>query len=85
MNYHELSDHVRFVMKTKYKNDVIDRIDVVYAKKWKLGYGDQSDRVRFVIKTRQDINVIDHIGYFYAEIEIELSGPIWLSEVCDEN
>lgn len=36
------------------------------------------------MKTMQDNDMIDCIGLVYAEIEVELSGPIWPSVVCDE-
>ena len=36
------------------------------------------------MKTLQDNDMIDCIGLVYAEIEAELSGPIWPSVVCDE-
>ena len=35
-------------------------------------------------KTRQDNNIINRISLVYSDIEIELSGPIWLGAVCDE-
>lgn len=43
------------------------------------------DQVSCVTKAKYDNNVIDHIGLVYAEIEIELSRPIWLGVGYDEN
>ena len=49
-----------------------------------LNYHYQLDQVPTVMKTRHD-DVTDHIGLVYTKTEIELSGPIWLGLVCDEN
>lgn len=51
----------------------------------KLSKCDRLHRVYYVTKARQDNNVTNHIDLVYAEIEIELSRPIWPSVVCDEN
>ena len=37
------------------------------------------------MKARQDNNVIDCIGLVDVKTETELSRPIWLGVVCDEN
>ena len=36
-------------------------------------------------ETRQDNDVTDRTGLVYVETEIELSVPIWVGVVCDEN
>ena len=36
-------------------------------------------------KTKEDNDVIDHIGVVYIKNDIELSWPIGLSVICDEN
>ena len=53
--------------------------------KIKLSCHDRLNQIRFVTKTIQDNNVTNHIGLVYAETEIELSGPISLGWVCDDN
>ena len=37
------------------------------------------------MKTRKDNDVIDRTDVVYIQNKIELSGPIWLGAVCDEN
>ena len=51
----------------------------------KLSKCDRSDRVCFVIETRRDNDVTDHIGLVYTKTEVELSRPIWLGAIYDEN
>ena len=51
----------------------------------KLNCREWSDQVWFVTKTRKDNDVIDRTDVVYIQNKIELSGPIWLGAVCDEN
>ena len=51
----------------------------------KLSYHDQLDWVWFLMKTRLDNYMTDHIGLVYAKNDIELSRPIGLGAVCDNN
>ena len=53
--------------------------------KMKLKCNDWLNQVLSLLKTRWDNDVNDRIGLVYAEIKTQLSVPIWLSEVCDEN
>ena len=53
--------------------------------KMKLSCYDQSNRVPSMTKIWQDNDVTNRIGLVYAEIEFELSRPIWLFKVYDEN
>ena len=76
---------------TKQNNDVIDHIGVFYAKnenEYTLKINKElswSNWVQSVMKARQDNNVIDCIGLVDVKTETELSRPIWLGVVCDEN
>ena len=36
-------------------------------------------------KSREDNDRNDRIGLVYIKIEIELSRPMWLGAICDEN
>ena len=51
----------------------------------KSSFHTRSNRVLFFAKTKQDNDVTDCIGLVYSEIETELSRPIWLGVVYDEN
>ena len=50
-----------------------------------LNCHDRSDQMSFVMKTRQNNNLIDRTGTVYAENKIELSWPIGLGGVYNEN
>ena len=50
-----------------------------------LNCKNQSDSVQFIMKTTQDNDVSDHTGVISIEYDIELSRPITLSVVYDED
>ena len=69
----------------------LDRITTwLIVKKWsmlkmKLSYSDWLNQVWSMSKTKQDNDVNDSIDLVYAKIKTQLSLPIWLDAVCDEN
>lgn len=50
-----------------------------------LNYGDQLDRLPTMTKIRLDNYMTDHIDMVYIENETELSWPMGLGTVYDEN
>ena len=69
----------------------LDRITTwLIVKKWsmlkmKLSYSDWLNQVWSMSKTKQDNDVNDSIDLVYAKIKTQLSLPIWLDAVYDEN
>ena len=53
--------------------------------KTKLSYHDWSNWVRFIMKTKQDNDMTNYISAVYVENDTELSWPIGLGAVCEEN
>lgn len=75
MNYRDLPDQVRSVMKTIKDNDVIDHVDAVWAKnKTELSWLFEPSTI--VTKIRLEYDVIDHIDLVQVETKTELLGPI---------
>lgn len=73
--FHNQSNQVPYVVKTRQDNDVIVCICVVYTENeirllCLIGLGG------CLTKTRHDNDVIDHISMVYAEIETKMMGPI---------
>ena len=82
LNYQDLSNLMRSMMKTRQDNNVIDYTGVVYIEnKTKLSWPIKTS----AICDKQDNDVIDCIGLVYVKTEFELLGPIWPFVVCDEN
>ena len=71
-------------MKTRHDNDVTDHT-MQSTSKMKLNCWDLYDWVQSVMKTKQYYVVIDHTGAVYTKNETELSWPIRLSVIRDEN
>lgn len=63
------------MIKTRHNNDVVDHIDIVYAKTKTEIYRDLFDQEWFIMKTRQDNDVTHHISAIYAKNNNE---PLWL-------
>lgn len=80
----DLSNGVQSITIIRYDNGMINCIDMVYDKKKRSNY-DWLDRVLFVTKTRSDNDMIGDTNVVYAKHDIELSWPIRLGVVCDEN
>lgn len=72
-NYHDQSDKVRSMTKTRQDNDVAQ---VWSNLKLEQNCHDRSYILWFIRKMRQDNNVIDRKGVISVEYEIELSRPI---------
>ena len=71
-------------MKTKQNNDMIDHIDLFYAKTeiellWLFYW------VQFVRKTRQDNDLTDHKLAVYTKNDTKLLWPIGSGADCEEN
>ena len=50
-----------------------------------MSYRDRLDWMQFVRKTKHDNDLTNHVVVVYAENETELSGPIGLGAICNEN
>ena len=53
--------------------------------KSELNCHDWLDQMQSIMKSREDNNVTNCIGVIFIEYNIELSRPIWLCEVYDED
>ena len=82
LSYHEQSDRVQSVMKTRQYKDVTNRTSVWSMLEMKLNFLDLSNQVWSMMKTKQDNNVTNSIVVVYAKSKIELSGHIEPSPVC---
>ena len=59
LNYHDLFNKVRSMMKTRHDNDVTDRASLYRNQ---INYQDLSNRVRSITKSKHDNDVTDRIG-----------------------
>ena len=84
LNFYDQSDQVKTMTKTR-KDNYVTSCTYRSTSKKKLSYHDRSNWVRSVTKVRQESDVINRIYLVYAETKIELSRPILLGTLCDEN
>ena len=83
LNCWDLFDRVRYMMKTRVDNKMIDCI--VSMEKKIMNFHDQLNLVQSVMKTRGDNDMTDHTSEVYAKINIELSWLIRPGANYDEN